>query len=51
MKTTLTAVRVDFGAVGGHLQPSELFVSSVRASVEEKTDIGRPVKAVPKSLN
>jgi fructose 1,6-bisphosphate aldolase/phosphatase len=37
MKTTLTAVRVDLGAVGGHLQPSELLVSSVRASVEEKT--------------
>ena len=38
MKTTLTAVRVDLGAVGGHLQPSEQLVSAVRASVEEKTD-------------
>ena len=36
MNTTLTAVRVDLGAVGGNLQPSELLVSSVRASVEEK---------------
>lgn len=38
MITTLTAVQVGLGAVGGHLQPSELLVSSVRASVEEKTD-------------
>jgi fructose 1,6-bisphosphate aldolase/phosphatase len=38
MKITLTAVRVDLGAVGGHLQPSEQLVSAVRASVEEKTD-------------
>jgi len=37
MKTTLTAVRVDLGAVGEHLQPSEMLVSSVRAFVEEKT--------------
>ena len=37
MKTTLTAVRVDLGAVGGRLQPSELLVSSLRAFVEEKT--------------
>jgi len=37
MKTTLTPVRVDLGAVGGHLQPSELLVSSLRAFVEEKT--------------
>ena len=38
MKTTLTAARVDLGAVGGHLQPSRQLVSAVRASVEEKTD-------------
>jgi hypothetical protein len=40
MKTTLTAVRVYLGVVGGHLQPSELLVSSVRASVENMRDDG-----------
>ena len=38
MRTTLTAVRVDLGAVGGHLQPSEQVVSAVGASLEERKD-------------
>lgn len=38
MKITLTAVRVDLGAVGGHLQPSEKIVSAVRDCIKEKTD-------------
>lgn len=36
METTLTAVRVDLGAVGGHLRPSEALVATVRNAVAEK---------------
>jgi fructose 1,6-bisphosphate aldolase/phosphatase len=38
MKTTLTGVRVDLGAVGGHLQPSDQVVSAVREFVAAQTD-------------
>jgi fructose 1,6-bisphosphate aldolase/phosphatase len=38
MRTTLSAARVDLGAVGGHLQPSEQVVSAVQACVEAQTD-------------
>jgi fructose 1,6-bisphosphate aldolase/phosphatase len=38
MKITLTALRVDLGAIGGHLQPSQQVVAAVRSALEAYTD-------------